>query len=82
MIDKSYVYIVKCSDNTFYTGWTKNIESRIKVHNSGIGAKYTRGRLPVSLVYWEEFECRSEALTREAAIKKMTRNQKLKLINK
>lgn len=81
MIDKAYVYIVECSDNTLYTGWTKNIESRIRVHNSGIGAKYTRGRLPVSLVYWEECESKSQALVREAAIKKLTKKQKLKLIN-
>lgn len=81
MIDKSYVYIVKCSDNTLYTGWTKSIESRVKVHNSGAGAKYTRGRLPVILVYWEEFDSKSEALVREATIKKMTRKDKLILIS-
>ncbi|KAF5067349.1 hypothetical protein DSECCO2_254250 [anaerobic digester metagenome] len=80
MIDKAYVYIVKCSDNTLYTGWTTNIEARIKVHNSGTGAKYTRGRLPVTLVYWETLETRSEALIREAGIKKMSKRQKIKLI--
>ncbi|WP_186843853.1 GIY-YIG nuclease family protein [Acetobacterium tundrae] len=81
MIDKAYVYIVECKDGTLYTGWTKNIEARVKVHNSGNGAKYTRSRLPVNLVFWEEFETKSEALIREAAIKKMTRKQKLILIN-
>jgi len=81
MIDKAYVYIVKCKDGTLYTGWTKNIEARVKVHNSGNGAKYTRSRLPVNLVFWEEFDTKSEALIREAAIKKMTRKQKLILIN-
>ena len=80
MIDKAYVYIVKCSDNTLYTGWTTNIKARIKVHNSGTGAKYTRGRLPVTLVYWEVLNTRSEALRREAIIKKMSKRQKIKLI--
>ncbi|MBC3889618.1 GIY-YIG nuclease family protein [Acetobacterium paludosum] len=80
-MDKAYVYIVECKDGTLYTGWTKNIEARVKVHNSGNGAKYTRSRLPVNLVFWEELETKSEALIREAAIKKMTRKQKLILIN-
>lgn len=80
MIDKAYVYIVKCSDNTLYTGWTTNVEARIKVHNSGTGAKYTRGRLPVTLVYWEALKTRSEALSREVVIKKMSKVQKIKLI--
>lgn len=80
MIDKAYVYIVKCNDNTLYTGWTSNLEARIKVHNLGTGAKYTRGRLPVTLVYWEAFNTRSEALSREVVIKKMSKRQKVKLI--
>lgn len=80
MIDKAYVYIVECSDKTLYTGWTTNIKTRIKVHNSGNGAKYTRGRLPVTLVYWEVLNTRSEALSREAMIKKMSKRQKTKLI--
>ncbi|PKM53406.1 MAG: hypothetical protein CVU98_14325 [Firmicutes bacterium HGW-Firmicutes-3] len=79
-MDKAYVYIVKCNDNTLYTGWTTNIEARIKVHNSGSGAKYTRGRLPVTLVYWEALNTRSEALSREVVIKKMSKVQKIKLI--
>ncbi|AFA49157.1 hypothetical protein Awo_c23840 [Acetobacterium woodii DSM 1030] len=81
MIDKAYVYIVKCSDNSLYTGWTNNINARIKVHNSGAGAKYTRGRLPVTLVYCEELKNRSAALSREAMIKKMSRKQKIALID-
>ncbi|MBU4540898.1 MAG: GIY-YIG nuclease family protein [Acetobacterium sp.] len=80
MIDKAYVYIVKCSDKTLYTGWTSNIDARIKVHNSGTGAKYTRGRLPVTLVYWEVLDSRSQALSREAVIKKMSKAQKISLI--
>lgn len=82
MMDKAYVYIVKCSDGTLYTGWTRDVASRIKVHNSGNGAKYTRSRGPVMLVYWEELADKSEALVREAAIKKMTRKQKLLLIDR
>jgi len=82
MMDKAYVYIVKCSDGTLYTGWTRDVASRIKVHNSGNGAKYTRSRGPVMLVYWEELAGKSEALVREAAIKKMTRKQKLLLIDR
>lgn len=81
MIDKAYVYILKCNDNTLYTGWTNNIELRISVHNSGNGAKYTRGRLPVTLVYLETLETRSAALSREIAIKRMSKKQKLELIN-
>jgi putative endonuclease len=81
MIDKAYVYILKCNDNTLYTGWTNNVEARISVHNSGNGAKYTRGRLPVTLVYLESFETRSEALSREVAIKRMSKKQKLELIS-
>ena len=81
MIDKTYVYIVKCRDESLYTGWTKDIDSRIKVHNSGNWAKYTRSRRPVELVYWEELDGKSEALVREAAIKKMTKKQKLILID-
>ncbi|HEY5557281.1 GIY-YIG nuclease family protein [Acetobacterium sp.] len=81
MIDKALVYIVKCSDNTLYTGWTRNIEARLMAHNSGRGSKYTRSRLPVILMYWEMLETKSDALKREAAIKKLTRKQKLKLID-
>lgn len=82
MVDsKSFVYILECGDGSLYTGWTTDIDDRIKTHNSGQGAKYTRSRLPVKLVYLEEVEDRSAALKREAAIKKLTREKKLKLIN-
>ena len=81
MIDKAYVYILKCNDNTLYTGWTNNIESRLNIHNSGNGAKYTRGRLPVTLVYLETLETKSAALSREIAIKRMSKKRKLELIN-
>ena len=80
MKKKNYVYILKCSDGTFYTGWTTDIEARVNTHNSGSGAKYTRGRRPVSLVYYEKLPDRSAALKREAAIKRLPRNKKLELI--
>lgn len=78
----NYTYIVMCSDKTLYTGWTNNLEKRMKDHNSGKGAKYTKGRGPITLVYHEEYPTKEEALKREVAIKKMTRKQKFDLINK
>ena len=78
---KVFVYIVECADGSLYTGWTTNVEERVKTHNSGEGAKYTRSRLPVKLVYFEELEDRSAALKREAAIKKLTRREKELLIS-
>lgn len=77
----NYVYILQCIDGTLYTGYTNDLNKRIQVHNSGKGAKYTRGRLPVKLVYSEEFNTKSEALKREYAIKLMKRKRKLELIN-
>jgi putative endonuclease len=77
----NYIYILKCSDNTLYTGWTTDLEKRLKVHNTGKGAKYTRVRLPVEIVYFEEFEDKKDAMKREYAIKQLSRNEKLKLIN-
>ena len=76
----NYTYILKCSDNTLYTGWTNNLEKRVACHNSGKGARYTKTRLPVSLLYYETFETKQEAMKREYAIKKMTRKQKENLI--
>ena len=78
----NYTYILKCSDNTLYTGWTNNLEKRIKDHNDGNGAKYTKPRRPVELIYYEEFETKEEAMKREYAIKQMSRIQKLALIKK
>lgn len=74
------VYIVKCKDSTYYTGITSDIDHRIKQHNLGKGAKYTRARGPVSLVYSEHYSSRSTALKRECVIKKLTRSQKKDLI--
>ena len=79
---KAFVYILECGDGSLYTGWTTDVEARVETHNSGEGAKYTRSRLPVKLVYFEEVEGRSAALKREAAIKKLTRKKKLLLIKK
>lgn len=76
----NYVYIVRCSDGSFYTGWTNNLEKRIISHNAGKGAKYTRGRRPVSLVYYEEIAEKEAAMRREAAIKKLTREKKEQLV--
>ena len=74
-----YVYIIRCSDNSLYTGWTTNLQNRIDAHNSGDGAKYTRGRLPVHLVYYEEYEDKGTALKREHSIKQLSHAEKLKL---
>lgn len=73
-------YILKCSDGTLYTGWTNDIQKRLKAHNEGRGAKYTRGRTPVELVYLEEFESKQEAMKREIAIKRLKKEDKRKLI--
>ena len=75
------VYIVKCSDKTFYTGITNNINLRLETHNLGKGAKYTKSRLPVILVYLEPVDDKSSALRREIEIKKLNRSQKINLIN-
>ena len=76
----NYTYILKCKDNTLYTGWTNNLEKRIEAHNAGKGAKYTKARLPVELVYYEQFETKEEAMKREYAIKQMSRKMKDALI--
>ncbi|ACD22158.1 MULTISPECIES: GIY-YIG nuclease family protein [Clostridium] len=76
----NYVYILECSDNTLYTGWTNDLGKRIKMHSLGKGAKYTRGRTPVKLVYYEIFEDKNEAMRREYRIKRLIRSQKEALI--
>ena len=73
-------YILRCSDGTYYTGYTNDIEKRVQVHNSGKWAKYTRGRLPVSLLYIEKFETASEAQKREYQIKQLKKKEKEALI--
>ena len=76
----NYTYILKCKDGTFYTGWTNNLEKRLKDHNEGKGAKYTKARGPVELVYYEAFLTKEEAMSREYAIKQMSRKEKEELI--
>lgn len=76
----NYTYILECSDGSLYTGWTNDLENRIRCHNKGKGAKYTRGRLPVKLVYFEEFIEKRDAQKREYFIKHLTRDKKLNLI--
>jgi putative endonuclease len=75
----NYTYMLKCKDGSLYTGWTNNLEKRVADHNAGRGAKYTKTRRPVELVYYEEFVTRGEAMKREYAIKQMKRADKLKL---
>ena len=75
-----YTYIVCCRDETLYTGWTTNLEARIRKHNMGTGARYTRSRRPITLVYYEIFESRHEAMSRKAKIKQMNRGEKLEMI--
>lgn len=76
----NYTYMLECSDGSLYTGWTNDLEKRLKAHNAGRGAKYTKSRLPVKLVYQEMFETKEEAMRREYAIKQLTREEKLRLI--
>lgn len=82
MNPKNFVYILKCKDGTLYTGWTNDLNRRVAAHNAGQGAKYTKSRRPVELLYFEELSSKSEALKREAAIKKMSRSEKIRMINK
>jgi putative endonuclease len=76
-----YCYIVECADGTYYTGWAVDPEKRVAVHNKGRGARYTKTRGPVRLVYVEEMPDRTSAMKREIAIKRMTRARKGKLIS-
>ena len=76
----NYTYIKKCKDDSLYTGWTNDLKKRITSHNAGKGAKYTKARRPVELVYYEEFQTREEAMKREYAIKQLSRKEKEALI--
>ena len=77
----SFLYILRCSDGTFYTGSTKDLNRRLSEHNQGIGANYTKKRLPVKLVYYEEYQYVSQAFEREKHIQKWSHKKKLALIN-
>lgn len=76
----AFVYMLRCADNTLYTGWTTDLQKRLAMHNDGKASKCTRARLPVELVYFEECEDKSAALKREIAIKKLDRKQKEMLV--
>ena len=76
----SYVYILRCGDGTFYTGWTNDLEKRTAAHNDGRGSRYTRARRPVELIYSERVSSKNEAMKREREIKKMRRATKKSLI--
>lgn len=78
----NYTYILICADGTLYTGWTNDLDRRLAAHNAGKGGKYTRARLPVTLAYYEAFETKEEAMSREVKIKQLSRGEKLKLIEK
>ena len=78
----NYVYLLRCADDSLYCGWTTDLAARITADNTGGGAKYTRSRLPVELVYFETYDDRHEAMSREWHIKRMSRSRKLELIQK
>ena len=83
MKTKHYIYILECSDKTLYTGYTNDLENRLKAHHEGKGAKYTKSRLPVKMVYSEAFDDKKEAMSREWFIKhRLTREETLELITK
>ncbi|MBV7272393.1 GIY-YIG nuclease family protein [Clostridiaceae bacterium UIB06] len=77
----NYVYILRCADGSLYTGYTNDLKKRLKTHNSGKGAKYTRCRLPLELAYYETYETKNEAMKREYSIKQLSRPNKLRLIS-
>ena len=80
--ERNYVYLLRCADDSLYCGWTTDLEGRVAAHNNGTGAKYTKSRRPVELVYVEEYENRHEALSREWHIKRLSRAEKLHLLEK
>jgi len=79
-VSDHYVYVLECSDGTFYTGYTTDVERRVAEHDAGEGAKYTRGRTPVELVHRERFDSRSAAMSREHELKQLSRRQKEQLV--
>lgn len=81
MDHKAYMYVVECCDGTYYTGYTTDVKKRIAVHNSGKGAKYTRVRLPVKLIYAQGFDSKEEALSAEALLKRKKRPQKERFLS-
>ena len=77
---QNYTYMLRCSDDTFYIGWTNDLEKRLKAHNEGKGAKYTKSRRPVELVYYEAFSTKQEAMSREFHLKQLSRKEKEHLL--
>lgn len=77
---RNFTYLLRCSDGSLYCGWTNDLQKRLDSHNAGTGGKYTRTRLPVELVYYEEYATRQEAMSREYHIKRLSRQEKLRLI--
>lgn len=82
MAGRNYTYLLRCADGTLYYGWTNDLEKRVAAHNAGAGAKYTKARRPVELAYCETFATKQEAMRREAEIKRLTRQEKLALIER
>ncbi|QLD87416.1 GIY-YIG nuclease family protein [Natronomonas halophila] len=80
MSDAHYVYVLECADGSLYTGYTTDVERRVQEHDAGDGAKYTRGRTPVELVYSESFDSKSAAMSREYEIKQLSRAEKERLV--
>ena len=81
MDHKAYMYVVECHDGSYYTGYTTDVKKRVAVHNSGRGAKYTRARLPVKLIYAEGFDSKEEAMSAEALLKRNKRAQKERFLS-
>ena len=77
MENKHTFYVLQCSDTSFYAGYTNNLEKRVATHNAGKGAKYTKTRIPVTCIYFEEFDTKQEAMKKEYAFKQLTRAQKI-----
>ncbi len=80
--NKHYFYVLECQDESYYAGYTNNLEHRVKVHNQGKGAKYTRGRTPVELIYYETFESKTEAMQAEYRFKQLSRKAKKEWMTK
>ena len=79
---QAFTYILECADGTLYVGWTTDLEGRLRAHNAGRGGRYTRGRRPVRLAYFEEYSTRQEAQRREAVLRRLPRAMKLRLITR
>lgn len=82
MAEQNYAYMLRCADGTFYCGWTTHLQQRVATHNAGKGGKYTRSRVPVELVYYEEFATKEEAMSREWHLKHLSRAEKERLVQK